>query len=80
MDDLNRVSNMVSVAVSNQKNIHALYFLLGSWASRVVHDPGIDDDRLACGGLNAEGRVPQPGEFDAFQIHGENKLLAIADC
>jgi hypothetical protein len=69
LDDFDSVANVITVAVSAQKNVDLLHSFLRSRAHRVVHDPGIDNDGLAAGSYQAKGRVAQPGKLNAFEIH-----------
>jgi hypothetical protein len=67
--DLDRVPDVVKVTVRAEQNVDLLDSLVGLGTHGIAHDPGVDDDGLTAGGLDAERRVSQPGEFNAFEIH-----------
>src|SRR5580765_3786417 len=68
--DFNRVADVVAVSVSAEQNIGLPDLLVALGAHGVPHDPRIDEERLAFRSLDAESRVPEPGEFDAGESHG----------
>jgi hypothetical protein len=74
LGELNRVANMVAMAVSAEHEIYLLEALLFFWTSRIVHDPRIDQDRLTGRSFNMERRMTEPREFVAFEIDQEVSL------
>ena len=68
-DDFDGVADVISVAVSAEQDVGLLHFFVGVRAHGIAHDPGIDEDGLPARSLDAESRMTQPREFDAFQIH-----------
>ena len=69
LDDFDGVADVIAVTVSAEQDVGLLDFLVGLGTLGIAHDPGIDDDGLARRRFDAEGRVAEPGELDAFQIH-----------
>ena len=55
--DLHRIADMVEVPVSTQQEIDFLDILLTVRAHGIPHDPGIDQNRLAAGSLDAKSSV-----------------------
>ena len=74
--DLNRVADVVAMAVAAQHDVHFLYFLLGFWTRWIALQPRINQDRFPARSLYPKRRVTQPGEFCPVQIHGDFILMA----
>ena len=67
--NLNRIADVIEVAVGAEHDVDFLDVLLALRALGIAHDPGVDHDGLARRSLDAKRGVAQPGEFDAIQIH-----------
>src|SRR5437588_4469937 len=71
--DLDGVADVVTVRMRAKHHVEALEGLLVLGAHGIVHHPRVDEDDFSAGGLNAEGRVAEPVEFDAFQVHKSSR-------
>src|SRR5581483_6916294 len=60
--DLDGVAEMVAVRVRERDDVGALWFLLVLRALRVAVQERVDVDALAARRVDAEGRMPEPGE------------------
>ena len=69
LGNLNRVADVIEVAMSAEHDIHALNFLLVFRAHGIAHDPRVHQNRLAARRCDAKRGVTQPCEFDAIKIH-----------
>src|SRR4029077_11786124 len=62
--NLERVVDVVEVAVRDEHEIALVDLLQGFGRHRVAHDPGVDDDVLLLGAPDLPGAVPDPREAD----------------
>ena len=68
--DFNCIADVVAVAMGAQHDVNRLDFFFVRRTCWISHYPGIDQDGLSFGSLNAEGCVSEPGELYAVQFHG----------
>src|SRR5215475_8001262 len=67
--DFDRIANVVSMSVRTEHYVYATHRFFFLRASRIAHNPRINDDGFPARSFNPEGRVSKPGQFDAFEIH-----------
>jgi len=68
-DDLDRISNMIAVAMRAEQNIDVLHFFLERRTGWIIHDPGIDNDDFPARSNNTKCRVAKPRKLNALKIH-----------
>src|SRR5579859_1705330 len=64
LGDLERVCDVVEVAVRDEHEVAAIDLLHVGRGAGVVHDPRVDEDLLAFGAAHPPGPVPDPREAD----------------
>jgi len=66
---LHGVINVIEVTVRYKHGVDRAQVLFGFRARRIAHNPWINKDGFAGRGLNAEGRVTQPRNAQAVEVH-----------
>ena len=67
MVELDRISDVISMPMRAQHHVDFLKTLLMVGTNRIVHHPGIDENRLAGNGFNVKSRMSQPGNLVPFR-------------
>jgi hypothetical protein len=68
--DLDRISDVIAVAMSAEHRVGFLDGLLAFGAHGIAGDPGINVEGLPFRRLDAEGGVAEPRKLNSLKIHG----------
>ena len=67
--DLHRIANVIEMTMRAQQHVNFVDLLFAFRACRIAHNPRINDDGLAAGGVNAKRRMTEPRDAKATKIN-----------